>query len=135
MNHARQIDLIAVSLMAVGTVFGLLFWADLPSQLAIHWGPGGSPDSFVSKPAAIFGLFALGVGIVALTRLAPDSMTNTPGGENASILFVGLVFAWLQGMVVVWNLGYRFDIWLGVLPILVMAGLLVLVSKAGFTLG
>lgn len=127
MNPARRIDLIAVGLMATGLLLGLVYWAELPSRLAIHWS-GGSPDTVVSKPLAIFGLFAFGVGVVAFTRLAPSSLTNTPGGENATVLFVGAVFAWAQGIVVVWNLGIRFDVGLAVLPVLILAGILVVYS-------
>ena len=120
-------------MIAAATVAGLLVWGDLPSQLAIHWS-GGAPDTFVSKPLAIIGLFAFGMGMVAFTRLAPEWMTNTPGGENASMLFLGVVFAWVQGTVVVWNLGYRFDIGLAVLPVLLLAGGLVAHSRLGTSL-
>lgn len=130
MDRERRVDLAAVGLMAAVTAAGLLAWPDLPSRVAIHWS-GGSPDTYVSKPVGILGLFAFGVGVVAFVRLAPSRLTNTPGGPGLSILFVGVVFAWAQATVLLWNLGYRFDVGLATVPILVLAGLLVAYAYLG----
>ncbi|MFB6085505.1 MAG: DUF1648 domain-containing protein [Halodesulfurarchaeum sp.] len=120
----RQIDALAVALAAIPVAAAILVWPELPDEMAIHWGSGG-PDTFVGKPLATFGLFAFAVGTIAFVRLAPNSLTNTPGGETPTVLFLGLVFAWVEGMVVVWNLGVHFPIELAILPILVLAAGLV----------
>lgn len=125
MDVSRRVDLVAIGMIAVTTAVGVYFWTDLPAQLAIHWGASGSPDTVVSKPLALLGIFLFGAATVGFTRIAPPSLTNTPGGPDVAILFVGLVFAWVQGTIIVWNLGYRFDIGLAVVPILVLAGALV----------
>lgn len=127
MLPARQIDAVAVALAALPVAAAALLWPELPAEMAIHWGPGG-PDTFVSKPLATFGLFAFAVGTIAFVRLAPKTLTNTPGGTNPTVLFLGFVFAWVEGMVVVWNLGIHFPVELAVLPILVFAGVLVAYS-------
>lgn len=124
MYSSRRADVVAVGLVAAAAVVGLVLWPSLPDQMAIHWS-GSQPDSYVSKPVAVFGVPALGVAAVALVRLAPESLTNTPGGEAVSVLFLGAVLAWMQGLVYAWNLGYRFDVELAVVPVLVGAGLLV----------
>jgi hypothetical protein len=120
----QRFDVTAIGLMALPTLAGLVLWDALPARLAIHWS-GGQPDSYLAKPLAVFGLFAFGVGTVLFVRYAPDSVTSTPGGEDLAVLFLGGVFAWAQGLVVVWNLGYRFNVGLAVVPVLVAAGLLV----------
>lgn len=112
-------------LMTLPLFVGVASWSRLPEQLVIHWS-GGSPDTAVAKPLALFGIYALGVGTALFTRNAPSWMRNTPGGERLSVLFVGVVFAWVLTVVVAWNLGFLFDVWLATLPILVGAGLLVL---------
>lgn len=66
-----------------------------------------------------------GAATVAAVRLLPDSQTSTPGGETVSILFVGVVFTWIEGLVLGWNLGYRFNVTLATLPMLVLAAGLV----------
>jgi uncharacterized membrane protein len=127
---SRRIDLVAVGLMVAVTLVGLVLWSDLPAEIAIHWS-GGSPDTYVAKPLAILGLFAFGVGTVAFVRIAPEWATNTSGGDDIGVLFLGVVFAWVQGVVLVWNLGYRFDVGLAIVPVVVLAGLLVAYAYVG----
>ncbi|MFB6109267.1 MAG: DUF1648 domain-containing protein [Halodesulfurarchaeum sp.] len=123
MRRDRRIDAFAVGLVAAVTAVGVLCWPALPESVAIHWS-GGSPDTFVSRPLATLGLFGFAVGTIAFVRLAPDSLSNTPGGENPTVLFLGVVFAWVEAIVLLWNLGFDFSIELAVLPVLVLAGLL-----------
>ncbi|MFB6125242.1 MAG: DUF1648 domain-containing protein [Halanaeroarchaeum sp.] len=130
MHPARRADLIAVSLLALAALAGILLWSSLPETMVVHWS-GGSPDSAVGKPLAVLGIPALGVASVAFVRFAPSSMTNTPGGENAAVLFLGVVVTWVQGIVLAWNLGWEFSVGLAVVPILVLAGLLVLYARMG----
>jgi len=73
------------------------------------------------KPLATFGLPLFGAATVAAVRLLPDSQTSTPGGETLSVLFVGVVFTWSEGLILGWNLGYRFNVTLATLPMLVLA--------------
>mgnify|MGYP002760389080 FL=1 len=125
MAPARRFDLIAVALMAIPAVAALLVWDALPAEMAIHWNAAGTPDNAVAKPLATFGLPLFGAATVAFVRLLPDSQTSTPGGETVSILFVAVVFAWVKGLVLAWNLGYRFNVTLATLPVLVLAAGLV----------
>lgn len=124
MYQARRADLIAVGLIAAGVLAGVLAWPSLPDQVAIHWN-GGSPDSYVAKPVAVLGIPAFGAATVAFTRVAPDSLTNTPAGGDATVLFLGVVFAWVEGIVVLWNLGWHFSVEVAIAPVLLLAGLLV----------
>ena len=77
---------------------------------------------------ATVGLFAFGVVLVVVIRVLPDSATSTPGGPNLSILFLGIVLAWVQSTMLVWNLGYRFNVTVSVIPIVILAALLVIYS-------
>lgn len=121
----RHIDLLAVALLAIPAVAALVVWDALPAEMAIHWTAAGMPDNAVAKPLATFGLPLFGAATVAFVRLLPDSQTSTPGGETVSILFVAVVFAWVEGLVLGWNLGYRFNVTLATLPVLVLAAGLV----------
>jgi uncharacterized membrane protein len=125
MAPTRRFDLIAVALLAIPAVAALLVWDALPAEMAIHWTAAGTPDNTASKPLATFGLPLFGAATVAFVRLLPDSQTSTPGGETVSILFVAVVFAWVEGLVLAWNLGYRFNVTLATLPVLVLAAGLV----------
>jgi uncharacterized membrane protein len=125
MAPARRFDLLAVALLAIPAVAALLVWDALPAEMAIHWNAAGVPDNTAAKPLATFGLPLFGVATVAVVRLVPDSLTSTPGGETVTVLFVGVVFAWVETLVLVWNLGYRFNVTLATLPVLVLAAGLV----------
>ena len=125
MQPERRFDLIAVVLIAIPAVAALVVWDRLPAEMAIHWNASGTPDNAVAKPLATLGLPLFGVATVAAVRLLPDSLTNTPGGDTVSILFLGGVFAWVETLVVVWNLGYRFNVALATLPVVVLAAGLV----------
>ena len=127
MNRPRTFDILAFGMMVVPFIVSLLVWAELPSMMAIHWS-GTSPDTYVSKPFATIGIFAFGIATVLFVRIAPDTLTNTPGGTNLTVLFLGVVFALVQTMIIAWNLGARFDVRLAMAPILVLAGVLVVVS-------
>lgn len=128
MRSNRWYDFFAIGVMSLVTLVAVVFWTELPAEMAIHWS-GASPDSYVSKPLAVFGLYAFGIGTVVFVRLAPPSLRNAD--PNTTILFIGGVFAWAQGLVLVWNLGYTFNIGLAVLPILLLAGLFVVYSRVG----
>jgi hypothetical protein len=121
----RQIDAIAIGLAAIPIAAAILLWSVLPAEMAIHWS-GGTPDTYVAKPLATLGLFAFAVGTIVFVRVAPDAITNTPGGTNPSVLFLGVVFAWAEAIVLAWNLGLRFSVELALVPILILtASLLV----------
>ena len=111
--------------MAIPAVAAVVVWNSLPTEMAIHWNAAGMPDNTVSKPLATLGLPLFGVATVVAVRLLPDSLTSTPGGDTVSILFIGVVFAWVETLVLVWNLGYRFNVTLATLPVLVLAAGLV----------
>ncbi|MFW5965616.1 MAG: DUF1648 domain-containing protein [Halodesulfurarchaeum sp.] len=130
MHRDRWIDAVAVGLAAIPILAAVALWPTLPEEMAVHWGPTG-PDWFLEKPLATLGLFAFAIATIAFVRLAPDSITNTPGGTNPSVLFLGFTFGWVEGLVVVWNLGIRFPVELAVLPVVLLAGLLVAVSLWG----
>jgi len=120
-----RFDLLAVRLLLLPAVGALLVWDALPAEMAIHWNAAGTPDNAVAKPLATLGLPLFGVATVVAVRLLPDSLTNTPGGDTVSILVVGVVFAWVETLVLVWDLGYRFNVTLATLPVVVLAAGLV----------
>jgi len=127
MLSRRGIDSFAIGLATLPLLAAVLLWPELPAEMAVHWS-GGQPDSYIAKPVATVGLYGLAVGSVVFVRLAPDSFTSTPGGEDLTVLFLGVIFAGVQGLVLAWNLGFRFSVELAVVPILVLTGLLLAVA-------
>ena len=127
--NVRSTDLVAYALLTGSVLVGLLLWSLLPDSMAIHFGAGGEPDSFVSKPVAVVLTPAIGVAGVLLIRYAPEWASRThrsPFVEKLTIVFVASVIAYVQGFVYAWNIGYRVDATAFVLvPVLLAAGLFV----------
>lgn len=124
MTRNRRVDLLAVGAIAAVTLVGVLLWPRLPARLAVHW-QGPTPDGYAAKPTALFGTALLGIGAIAVVRLAPAWATSTPGGADVTVLIVGLAMSWAQAVIVIWNLGYRFDVTLAALVLLATVGLLI----------
>ncbi len=124
MPFNRQVDGVALTLVALPILAALFLWPQLPADVAVHWS-GGQPDTYVGKALGTVGLLALAAGTIAFVRLAPDRLTSTPGGEDLTVLFLGVTFAWAESVVLLWNLGHRFPIGLAVLPLLLLAAGLV----------
>jgi len=120
---ARSADLVAHTLLVGAALAGVLLWPALPDSMAIHFGAGGEPDSFIAKPIAVILTPAIGVASVLLVRYAPEwaSRTRSPHVETLSVVFVGSVIAYVQGFVYAWNLGYRPSIWVVLGPVLLAA--------------
>ncbi|MFW6384498.1 MAG: DUF1648 domain-containing protein [Halodesulfurarchaeum sp.] len=126
MPFKPEIDGIALGLATVPVLAAFFLWGQLPAELAVHWS-GGQPDGYLPKPLGTVGLLALAAGAIGFLRLAPDRLTSTPGGEDLTVLFLGVVFGWVETIVLVWNLGFRFPVEWAVLPVLILtAGLVVL---------
>lgn len=125
-----RVDAVALGLVAAATLAGVVLWTHLPARLAIHWS-GGHPDGYASKSVALFGIAALGVVAIAFVRLLPESATSAPGGDDAAVLVVGLTIAWSQAVVVAWNLGYRFDVRLATVALLLAVCLILWVGVRG----
>jgi len=122
----RRADAIALALLGAVTVAGLALSPSLPASMAIHFDASDQPDNYVARPLAIVLGPAIGVAAVAFTRLAArfdDSADRLT--MDASVVFVGGVVALVQTQVLLWNLGYRVDATLVVVPILLAAGVLV----------
>lgn len=125
--RSRAPDLLAVGLLAGSALAGVVLWPRLPAEMAIHFDAGGEPDTFVARPIAVLLGPAIGVvavGIVRLsTRLDP---TVDPRALAATVAFVGAVVAYVQGLLLAYNLGHGVSIPVALVPVLVAAGALTL---------
>jgi uncharacterized membrane protein len=123
--NVRSTDLVAYALLAGSVLVGLLLWSSLPDSMAIHFGVGGEPDSFVAKPVGVLLAPTIGLGAVVLTRYGPERASRTYGSpyiENVAVVFTATVIAYAQGFVYAWNLGYRPGSLVVLAPVLLAAG-------------
>ncbi|QIB73886.1 DUF1648 domain-containing protein [Halogeometricum borinquense] len=107
-------DIVGIAVLGATALVGLVFLPSLPDQFAIHFGMDGA-DSFVSTPVGLFLLPA--IGIVTIVLLRSVSEMKEAGGVSGSYGFaLALFLAYVQGVVLAWNLGFGVDVSLFVLP-------------------
>ena len=70
---------------------GVIFWDELPEQIATHWGPSGEPDGWSSKAVAVFALplFMLAIHWICITATRFDKKNRV---QNPKVM--GLTY-WL----------------------------------------
>ncbi|RDI70676.1 DUF1648 domain-containing protein [Halopelagius longus] len=123
--NARQYDALSVALLVGSAVAGLLLLPSLPDQFAIHFGTAGDPDSFTSPLVGVLLLPVIGLGSLLFVR----GISSVAGSEDvppAFGLLLSAFLAYVQGVVLAWNLGYPVDVGLAVLPgvlVLLVVGL------------
>lgn len=111
MQSRRQL-LAEVAVVAVTALVGLAFLDQLPTEVAIHFGPGGSPDDYAARSVALALIPALQIGMVALFAALPRI---DPLGENLRefgraydgfvLVLLGFL-GYVHALVVLWNAGY-----------------------------
>ena len=104
----------AYAVLAVATVAGLLAYPSLPERMAVHFGLGGQPDGYAPR---LFGVLVVPVlGLVVLEVMQRASTTADP--IPSTFLFALAAFlAYVHGVVLAWNLGYRFNVLYAILPV------------------
>jgi uncharacterized membrane protein len=120
-------DLVASVLLVGVALVGFALWGDLPPEMAIHFDVSGTPDNYVPKPVALLLTPAIGLSAVAFSRYAIGADPSAdPLVGAAAVYFVGGVVAYVHALVLAYNLGYGFSIWVALVPVFVAsAGLVV----------
>jgi uncharacterized membrane protein len=119
-------DLVATGLLVASVLAGLVLWNDLPAEMAIHFDAGGTPDNYVSKSLGILLGPAIGLGAIAFTRLSVRADPSAdPKVAAGAVYFVGGLVAYVQALVLAYNLGHRFSMTRALVPVFVAAAVLV----------
>lgn len=123
MNLDRR-DLAGLGIVGLTAILSVVAAPQLPDQMAIHFDAGSQPDSFVAKPLGLAFAPLLAAGLVVLFRILP---AIDPLGKNfadfqryydlIAVEAVGVV-AYVHVLIVLWNLGYRFDVTQAIVPVL-----------------
>lgn len=101
--------IVLVGVAAAASAFAL---PDLPERTAIHFGPGGTPDSYTSPlfaaafvPALMLALLGLFEGVVRVDPLR-ENLRESEGVYDALVLGTLAFLAFVHGLVLAFNLGY-----------------------------
>ena len=104
----------SLALVLVQFVAAFYLYPRMPERVAIHWGLSGEADGYGSR---FLGLFLIPIVslvflpfLVALPRLDPSGGIERFRGGYDWFVFGFLVYmAYVQGLSVAWNLGWRFS--------------------------
>jgi uncharacterized membrane protein len=120
---ARRVG-VGLALAALTALVGLAVWPRLPSEVAIHFTAGGTPDNYVSRMVGVLLLPALMVATLAVLegalRADPPADPRTP---TVVVVATMAFMTAIQGLVLAWNLGYAVDFSLVLVGSLVWAAL------------
>lgn len=132
----KTTHLVMAGLTVAMLAAGLVLAPRLPSAMASHWNIAGEVDGTMSKmaalvifPAMIAGTYLLFLVLIEILPLKENVAAFRPQ-MNLFFVALGIFLAYLNGIVLAWNLGLRFAIEQAVLP-----GIAVLLYLIGHILG
>jgi uncharacterized membrane protein len=128
------------------TVSGLLFWDQLPEQIASHWNIHDQVDGYMPKFWGVFLMPLITLGMFLLFLVAPSIdplKANIVQFRKAFNLFIVLIIAfmlYIHGLTLAWSLGYtNFKMSTSMLPALgllfIFIGFMLRKAKRNFFIG
>lgn len=78
-------------------ICGLLFYSKLPESIAIHWGIDNNPNGYFSKPAFVFGLPAIMLGLQIFCCIVSDLSDKNPEANKKAVT----VYKWIIPIITV----------------------------------
>lgn len=90
-------------------LYGLIYWNELPEQMARHWAADGSPNGYSSKAFVVFGLPLI---LLALHLFCVYITYRDPKNENQSKKVFGVIW-WICPVICVFSEAYVYAFALG----------------------
>ncbi|MCO8246003.1 MULTISPECIES: SdpI family protein [unclassified Haladaptatus] len=111
----RKSYFVALALVVVSFALGVYYYPRMPDQIASHWNASGNADGTMPKlwglflvPTMTAGLFVLFAAIPRIDPLRENIAEFRRYYDLFIVLFVAFML-YMQVLIVLWNLGYRFD--------------------------
>ncbi|MDD5109682.1 MAG: SdpI family protein [Patescibacteria group bacterium] len=138
-------EIIAAVIIVVASYATWLVYPRLPDRLASHWGINGQVDGYLPKfwGAAIMPLIAVALLILlaVLPRIDPqkENIKKIRGYFDGFLVTIFLFLAYLQFLVIAWNLNYHLNIVRWMIPAMAVlfgvTGLLIGHVEPNWTIG
>lgn len=118
----KQIKLLNIFLIIISFGLGAYFYHQMPEQMASHWNIKGEVDGYMGKFWGVFLMPIVLLGIYLMFLLIPKIDPLKENYKKFRKYFDGFIFAislflfYIYGISIAWNLGYRFDINLFIIP-------------------
>lgn len=138
-------QLIAPLIVLASYVVAYWFYSRMPEQIASHWGTDGQVNGYMSKFWGLFimpfmstFIYLLFLAIPKIDPRAKNIQKFQPYFDNFIVVILGFLF-YIFGLTIAWNLGYRFDFNMLILPpfavLFFYVGVLVEHAKPNWTIG
>jgi len=124
---------------------GATVYPFLPEQVVSHWDAAGEPNGLMFKFWGVFLLPIMMVGILLLYFIIPkidplkENIKEFRGHYNNFWVFVFVFFFYVFSLTLAWNLGYRFNFTITIIPaiatLLYVIGDVLEASKRNWFLG
>lgn len=143
MKINKKLLVITTILILLPIVIGLIFWEQLPAEIATHWGTDNQPNGWSSKSMAVFGIPSIiaALHIFCLIMTFADPKKNNIGKKAigivywilpaTSLLVMGSTYVYALGMKI--NIGMICCLLLGI--IFIALGNYLPKAKQNFTFG
>ncbi|MFB6090186.1 MAG: DUF1648 domain-containing protein [Halobellus sp.] len=114
MRYSR-LDALSVAVLVGAAAVGIALLPSLPERVAVHFGAGGSPDGYLWATLGVVLVPAIGLVALAAVRGLLPLGNGVPAPSWFGLALAGFL-AYAHGLVLAWNLGFRVNVTLLVLP-------------------
>lgn len=134
-----------IAIIILSFAIGIYFYPQMPDTMASHWGAAGQVNGYMSKAWGLFLMPVLSVILFLIFLIVPrmdPKWKNIEGFKNYYNRFILIVMTFLiyiYSLTLAWNLGYRFNMIVWLIPafsiLFFYAGVLISHSKMNYSIG
>lgn len=106
-------SILILSLIVIALITGLIFWNELPEQMASHWNVYDQVDGYMSKLMGVFMMPLVALGMFLLFLVLPNidplkaNIAQFRGIFNLFIVLITAFMLYVHGLTLAWSLGYQ----------------------------
>ena len=115
-SKVRKGEVVPAGIVLLSFVVGIYFFQHLPDEMAIHWNALGQADGYASKSWGFFLLPAFSLLmlliLLAIPKIDPlrENIEKFRKHYDRFLTLNSTLFLYLYLLVVLWNMGFRFDL-------------------------
>ena len=112
----RKGQLVPAGIVLLSFVVGIYLYQHMPDEIAIHWNASGQADGYASKSWGFFFLPAFSLLmlliLLAIPKIDPlrENIEKFRKHYDRFLALMSTLFLYLYLLVVLWNMGFRFDL-------------------------
>ncbi len=114
---------LSIIIILISVIAGVLVYAQMPDQMASHWGTNDQVDGYMGKFWGVFMMPLVSLGLLALFLVIPnldplkENIAEFREAFNLFILIIMFFFIYIWALTIFWNLGFTsFNMSVAILP-------------------